>query len=82
MKTMFLDCQSLTVIILVSTFGLLLVAVVKQIILHGVVLVQILLHILLLHLLAITIIVNQPLGIEVIMTHIILMTHYGTEQDV
>ena len=79
---MFLDYQSLTVVILVSTFGLLLVAVVKDIIVYSVVLVLVLLHILLLHMLAITIIVNQLLGMVVVLKHTTLMTHYGTEQDV
>ena len=49
--------------------------------LDEVALVLILLHILL-HLLAVTIIVNQFLQIEVILTYIISMTHYGMEQDV
>ena len=46
------------------------------------VLVLVLLHLILLHMLAIIIIVNQLLGMKVIMTHIISMTHYGTEKDV
>ena len=80
MKTMFLDYRSLTVAILVSIFGLLLVAMVKELMLYGVALVLVLMHTLLLHLLAVTIIiVNQIL---VILTHTISMTHYGMEQDV
>ena len=86
MKTMFLDYQSLTVVILVSTFGLVLVAVVNDTMVYTVALVLVLLQILLLHLLAITIIVNQLLGmvemIEYIITDTISMTHYGTEKDV
>ena len=79
MKTMFLDYQSLSVAILVSTFELLQVAVVKNMIIVLVLLMEdTVLH----PMLAITIIVNQLLGIRVILTHIISMTHYGTEKDV
>ena len=43
-KTMLLDYQLLTVVILVSIFGLMLVAVVKELIRHGVVLVLVLIR--------------------------------------
>ena len=82
MKTMFLDYQSLTVVILVSTFELLLVAMVKETVISGIVLVLLMEVTVLLLLLVTAIIVNQLLGIVEIITHIFLMTHYGTEWDV
>ena len=65
MMIMLMDYQSLTVVILVNTFGLLLVAMhmVKQVILYEAALGLILLHIQIpLYLLAGTIVVNQLLG--------------------
>ena len=44
MKTMLMDYQSLTVEILVSTFGLMLVAVVKELLIDRIVLVLLMLH--------------------------------------
>ena len=83
-KTMFLDYQSLTVVILVDTFGLLLVAVEKDTIMDLIVLVLLIKHILFL-LLTIIIIVNQLLGIllmVLLVPGLTSMTHYGTEKDV
>ena len=82
MKTMFQDYQSLTVVILVNTFGLLLVAVVRTTTIFGIVLVLLMEVTVLLLLLGITIIVNQVQWVALYIVHIILMTCYGTEQDV
>ena len=81
MKTMFLDYQSLTVVILVSTFELLLVAMEKETVISTIVLV-LFMEVTVLLLLETTIIVNQLLGIVLIIRYIILITHYGMEQDV
>ena len=80
MKAMFLDYQSLTVVILVNTFGLLLVVVVKKFLRNIVVLVLVVLHNLL-HMLAVATIVNQLLGIMLPIRHIISMTLYRMEHD-
>ena len=82
MKTMLLDCQSLTIVIHVDTFELLLVVVVKGLMTLSIVLVPFMEGLLLLLMLVVTITVSQDQHIEVIMTHIILMTHCGMEQDV
>ena len=79
---MFLDDQSLTVVIHDNTFGLLLVVVVKDFMPLGVVLVPVVEGIILLLMLVVTITVSQDQHILVIMTHIILMTYCGMEQDV
>ena len=80
-KIIFLDYQSLTVVILISTFELLLVVVAKNLLMDSIVFVLLVLHILLLHMLVVTIIVNQLLGMLIILTHTFSMTHYGMEQD-
>ena len=80
-KLMFLDYQLLMVVILVSTFGLLLVAEVKYISPVGIVHAPEAKGTVLLLMLAMTIIVNQLLGITQL-TITILTTRYGTEQDV
>ena len=79
-EIMFLDYQSLTVVILVNTFGLLLVVGVKKFLRNIVVLVLVVLHNLL-HMLAVATIVNQLLGIMLPIRHIISMTLYRMEQD-
>ena len=80
-ETIHLDYQLLTVVILVSTFGPMLVVKVKRFLISTAVLVLLMLHNLL-HMLAITITVNQLLGITPTMPHTISMTLYGMEQDV
>ena len=79
-KTMLMDYQSLTVVILISTFGLMLVVVVKDMKLVPVLV--LLLQTPLFHMLAVTIIVNQLLDIRVIMTHTTSMTYYGMERNI
>ena len=83
MQAMLLDYQSLTVVILVSTFGLLLVVVVKEITLSSTALaLSPIMHYLLFLLLAMTITVNQLLGIITPLEDIFSMTLYGMVQDV
>ena len=81
---MSLDYQSLIVVILVSTFGLMLVVVVKNFLILGIVLVLSQMHFSLLLLLAMTTIVNQLIGTIAIlfMAHTFSMTLYGMEKDV
>ena len=79
-KIMLLDYQSHIVVIHVSTFGLLLVAVVKKLQTNSLVLALTLLHNHL-HLLVVTTTVSQPHGIVVIMTHTSSTTLCGMEQD-
>ena len=82
MKAMYLDYQSLTVVILVIIFGLMLVVVVKKITLSSTALaLSLIMHYLLFLLLAMTITVNQLLGIDP-MAYTFSMTLYGMEQDV
>ena len=66
---MLLDYQSLTVVIHVNTFGLLLVVVVKDLMLFSIVLVHLLKQMILLFMLVVTITVSQVQDIKVIMTH-------------
>ena len=80
MKTMFLDYQSLTVVILVSTFGHLVVVLVNDI-LELIVLV-IMEDIPLLLLLVIIIIVNLVQWVTPVGALITSMMYYGMEQDV
>ena len=82
MKTMSVDYQSLMVIILINTFGLLLVALVKHTTLFIIVLVLFIQGLILLLLLVITITVNQVQWATLIPVNITLMTFYGMEQDV
>ena len=83
MEAMYQDYQSLTTTILVNIFGLLLVALVKDLnlIKFGIVLALFIQGIILLLLLAMTITVNQVQFIFLILAHI-SMTDCGTEQDV
>ena len=76
-----MDCQSHIVEIHISTFGPLLMVVVKNLIRDTAVAALILMHIYL-HLLVATTTVSQLLGIVVIMTHTSSMTLYRMEQDV
>ena len=83
MRPMFLDYQSLTVVIHVNTFGLLLAVVVKDIIMTTLIVPVPLMEGLILLLMSTVIItVSQAQHIKASMTRIILMTHCGTEQDV
>ena len=81
-ETMLMDYQSLTVVIHVNTFGLLLLVAVKDLMVYLIVLVPLMEGMILLLMLVVTITVSQDQHIKVIMTHIILMTHCGMEQDV
>ena len=80
-ETIYLEYQSLTVVILVSTFGPMLVVKVKRLQISIAVLILLMLHNLL-HMLAITITVNLHLGIVPPLQHTISMTLFGMEQDV
>ena len=82
MKTISVDYQSLMIVILVSTFGLLLVVIVKQLILILLVLVLFIQELICLLLLTMTITVNQVQWIRLMLIHITLMILYGMEQDV
>ena len=79
-KIMLLVYESLIVGILASTYGFMLVAGMKIILMHMSVLVLVLKDLLLL-LLVVTITVSQVFRNLHLVTHIILMTHYGMEQD-
>ena len=79
---MYLDYPSLMVVILVSTFELLLVALVKSIKWNGIVLVLLTQGIILFLLLILTITVNQVQLITLISARITSTTPYGMEQDV
>ena len=81
-KTMFLDYQLLSIVTLVSTFGLLPVVFLKDIKLLLIVLVLYIEDSLLLLLLAITITVNLVHQVVPLAPHIIFMIYYGMEQDV
>ena len=80
-KNMYLDCQSLTVVILVSTFGLLPVALVKHLITFITVLVQFIQDTVLNLLLVVTIIASPAQWTILVLRHITLTTHYGMEKD-
>ena len=84
-KPMFLDYQSLTVVILVSTFGPLLVVAVKTLMVIPIVVlavtVTISVDMLLLNMLVAITTANQLLGITLLHPHIILMILCGMEQD-
>ena len=81
MKTMLMDYQSLTAVILVNTFELLLLAIVKLSHHFGTVLVLFIQELVLFLLLVITTTVNQVQFIALII-HIYMVTHCGMEQNV
>ena len=80
-KNMYLDCQSLTVVILVSTFGLMPVALVKHLITFIAVLVRFIQDTVLNLLLVVTIIASLAQWTILVLRHITLTTHYGMEKD-
>ena len=83
-KVMCVGYQSLTVVIHVNTFGLLLVDMARNILMHGIVPVQPIYPTILYHLLGVITTVNQLLGMQALLyaAHISLMTHCGMGQDV
>ena len=82
MEAMYLDYQSLTIVILVSTFGLLLVVVVKDLVIFIIVLVLSMEDTVLLSLFTMITTVNQVQCIVLIIQRISSMTHYGMGKDV
>ena len=85
-KIMLVVCQSLTVGILANTYELMLVAgmklpVILMYMIYMTVLVLVLKDLLLLLLLVVTITASQVSRDLHLVIHIILMTHYGMEQD-